>query len=192
MKTASMALGVVSGTLAILFAIFFIFGGVLLSTMAEAALSEHEVDLDGYAYELPLGTISVDDDAVTLESDHFTFKMKNVTEISGRAAAAGDNIVRIAMYVIAGLSAFGGLLAILGGILAHRGGNAAGSTMLIAAFFCIFTVVGILPVTMLLIAAMLSFVRQRLPAPPKPSSGDPDADDSDNSGTDEPQPEVSA
>ena len=165
MRTASLVLGIVGGVLAILFGVFFVLGSEIVSQVAGNAIDGADIEINNRTFELPFGTVSSTDDMVCLDTESFSLEIKNAHDISGRITAAGKDIARIGMLVIAGLSFLGGALAIWGGALSSRSHLNAGVMMLGGALLSVFTILGVLAAVLLIIGGVLALIPLRRKTP---------------------------
>jgi hypothetical protein len=159
MKTAGMALGIVGGALAIIFALISIFGIVVADTAlrsdaVQSAIQEAQQQINENG-----GDIFMDED-IPLEAQEYLAR-GNLNDLvrTGFGLGAGFAIA----FSILGL--IGGVLGLIGGIVLKTKSTLSGVFLIIGAvltaFYC-------LPLILMVIAAVFAFVKPKPPITPEP------------------------
>ena len=142
MRTASMVLGIVGGSLVILGAVILIFMSIAFSSIGNEFDNRLSYDDDDIMW---------DDFDVTIEGEDYLFQgdFKPMHRFGGSAARMGFGFASGIMLILAIINLAGGALGLVGGIIVKRNNTVGGVLMLVAAFigfgaFVLFLVGGIL------------------------------------------------
>ncbi len=144
MKTASMVMGIIGGSIALIVALVMIVAGAAFYSITDYSLSdwsnqwnfEYSDSLGGYDFQL------------------------NPSSLTGFAGGA------IIFFAI--LSLFAGVLGLVGGIIAKKRNVAAGVLMIIAAPLSLFGYFNLLSMILFILGAVFAFVKEKpqyVPAP---------------------------
>ena len=182
MRTASMALGIVGGALAIIFSFIFFLSGALVSNIGPALpdFGDISVDRDHISFDNDFN-IAWDEDKDWADDFHVTIDngevivndgdisagsiLKdsaldnlNVKIDTGELQTAVLNTVSTVIVILGIVSIVGGGLAIAGGIIVRKKNVMGGVFMLVGGVMSAVTVYGILSMIVLILGGIFAFV----------------------------------
>ena len=157
MRTAGMIMGIVGGAIALLFALFIIFGGLAFMNLGIWD-SSYSYDYDFNSdFDSDLNFDSLDNlDDLNFENYDFDDELDN--DFYESAENMGRAVAGTVFLVFGIITAIAGVLGLVGGLIVKKKNVAAGVMMIIAAVLSLFNIISM---ALFILGAVFSLMRDR-------------------------------